>query len=218
MAKHRRNLRYGVQGPPSSSWNHTELQSGPVVITASTVQSPCDLVEEAEFRSTLALSNQGVLWPEPGDEPDPDALYAILLHSRSRFPSGEQARNGHLPRSAYLVFPFPDLSGYAHEINLFDRFPGVVDSPAARVGQGGEGPLPAQRAEGSRCMRVGTPGFSGHRLREAREPRGLSAISVSALTQLPIQAVYHYEAGRMSPSPEALEQLAGAGNMPATFF
>ena len=112
-----------------SNWNHTELRSGPVVLTASSVQAPCDLVEEAEFRSTLARSNQDVLWPEPGDEPDPGApLYAILLHSRSRFPRGEQARHGYLPGSAYFAFPLPDLSGYAHEINLFDRFPAVVDS------------------------------------------------------------------------------------------
>jgi len=67
-------------------------------------------------------------------------------------------------------------------------------------------------------MRVGTPGFSGQRLREAREARGLSAISVSELAEVSIQAVYHYEAGRMSPSPEALERLAVAVNMPATFF
>jgi hypothetical protein len=112
-----------------SNWNHTELRSGPVVLTASSVQGPCDPVEEAEFRSTLARSNQGVLWPEPEDEPEPDAaLYVILLHSKSRLPREEQARHGYLPGSAYLGFPLPDLSGYAHDINLFDRFPHVVDS------------------------------------------------------------------------------------------
>jgi hypothetical protein len=112
-----------------SGWNHTELRSGRVVLTASSVQSPCDLVEEAEFRSTLARGNQDVLWPEPGDEPDPGApLYVILLHSRSRFMRGEQARHGYLPGSAYIAFPLPDLSGYAHEINLFDKFPAAVDS------------------------------------------------------------------------------------------
>jgi hypothetical protein len=112
-----------------SNWNHTELRSGPVVLTASSVQSPCDLVEEAEFRSTLALSNQGVLWPEPGDDPGPGApLYVIMLHSKSRLPREDQARHGYLPGSAYLGFPLPDLSGYAHEVNLFDRFPHVVDS------------------------------------------------------------------------------------------
>jgi hypothetical protein len=109
-----------------SNWNHTELRSGPVILTASSVQGPCDLVEESEFRSTLARSNQGVLWPEPGDEPEPGSpLYAILLHSKGRLP---QALKGYLPGSAYVAFPLPDLSGYAHEINLFDKFPHVVDS------------------------------------------------------------------------------------------
>ncbi len=111
-----------------SAWNHTELWSGPVVLTASSVQSPCDLVEEAEFRLTLARGNQGVLWPEPGDEPPPDApLYVLLLHSKSRWSRGEPARFG-LPGSAYLAFPLPDLSGYVHDISLFDRFPHVVNS------------------------------------------------------------------------------------------
>src|SRR5579862_4909253 len=111
-----------------SNWNHTELRSGPVVLTASSVQSPCDLVEEADFRLTLARDNQGVLWPEPMDEPSPDApLYVLLLHSRSRWSWEDQARYGHLPGSAYLAFPLPDLSGYAHDINLFDRFPHVVE-------------------------------------------------------------------------------------------
>jgi hypothetical protein len=112
-----------------SAWNHTELRSGPVVLTASSVQSPCDLVEEADFRLTLARDNQGVLWPEPGDEPPDDApLYVILLHSKSRWPREDRVRYGHLPGSAYLAFPLPDLSDYAHDIDLLDRFPHVVDS------------------------------------------------------------------------------------------
>ena len=112
-----------------SAWNHTELRSGPVILTASSVQSPCDLVEEADFRLTLARDNQAALWPEPGDEPPDDApLYVILLHSKSRWPREDQVRYGHLPGSAYLGFPLPDLSGYAHEINLFERFSEVMDS------------------------------------------------------------------------------------------
>lgn len=67
-------------------------------------------------------------------------------------------------------------------------------------------------------MRVGTPGFSGQRLREAREARGLTAISVSELAEVSVQAVYHYESGRMSPSPDVLEKLAVALNLPPVFF
>jgi len=67
-------------------------------------------------------------------------------------------------------------------------------------------------------VRVGTPGFSGQRLREAREARGLSAISLSDLTQVSAQAIYQYENGRRSPSPEALDRIAAATNLPLTFF
>jgi len=113
-----------------SSWNHTELRSGPIVLTASSVQTPCDLVEEADFRTTLARDSQGYLWPEPGDEPEPDAqLYVLLLHSKSRWTNrDDQTRFGHLPGSAYLAYPAPDLSSYVHEINLFKKFPRVIES------------------------------------------------------------------------------------------
>jgi Zn-dependent peptidase ImmA (M78 family)/DNA-binding XRE family transcriptional regulator len=67
-------------------------------------------------------------------------------------------------------------------------------------------------------MRIGTPGFSGHRLREARESRGLSAISLSDLTDVSAQAIYQYENGHRSPSPETLERIANATNVPLAFF
>jgi hypothetical protein len=111
-----------------SSWNHTELRSGRVVITASTVQSPCGLVEPSEFRTTLARSSQGVLWPEPGDVPgDTTPLYALFLHGRSVWARREdKEKYGKLLGSAYIALPAPDLRSYVHEINLFDLFPDVV--------------------------------------------------------------------------------------------
>jgi len=123
-------LQAQVVKSKKSNWNHTELRSGPVVLTASTVQTPCDLVEESEFRLTLARGTQGVLWPEPRDEPAPNAhLYVLLLHSKSRWASREeQLKFGHLPGSAYLAYPAHDLSGYVHDVDLFARFPHVVDS------------------------------------------------------------------------------------------
>lgn len=116
-----------VKGP-KSNWNHTELRSGIVVITASAVQVPCGVVEPSEFRTTLARSAQGVLWPEPGDDPDPYApLYALFLHSRSQWvQKKDKEQYGKLLGSAYIALPAPDLKSYVHEINLFERFPRVV--------------------------------------------------------------------------------------------
>lgn len=67
-------------------------------------------------------------------------------------------------------------------------------------------------------MRVGTPGFSGPRLREAREARGLSAISLSELANVSAQAIYQYENGRRSPSPDVLDKIAAATNLSPAFF
>jgi Zn-dependent peptidase ImmA (M78 family) len=41
---------------------------------------------------------------------------------------------------------------------------------------------------------------------------------VSELAEVSVQAVYHYESGRMSPSPDVLEKLAAALNLPPVFF
>lgn len=114
--------------PGEGGWNHTELRSGPVVLTASSVQSPCEMVEEADFRESLAHENPPRLWDEPDDLPPVDIpLYALLLHSKSRWVSPDEQREfGHLPGSAYLAYPSPGLKFYVHEINLFERFPEIV--------------------------------------------------------------------------------------------
>lgn len=106
-------------------WFHTEVRGGPVVLTQSSVSSPCALVDMSEFRRTLARSNQGVLWREPDDDTGP--LYALLLHSRYQWTDKEdRERHGHLAGSAYVAFPAADLDEYIHVINLFERFPDVV--------------------------------------------------------------------------------------------
>lgn len=118
----------------SSSWNHTEILSGRVIITAHAVPSPCAMVEPADFRVTLAQSSQDVLWHLPQDEPAQDTpLYCVLLHSTSSWVTkDDQERFGHLPGSVYLAIPAPDLKYYVREINLFDRFPQVVESNIPR--------------------------------------------------------------------------------------
>jgi hypothetical protein len=109
-----------------SGWYHTEVRSGPLLMTESSVTTPCALVERAEFRLTLASSAQGVLFEDErlGDE---SALYVLLLHSRSVWPDGESYRSyRHLPGSAYIAFPSPTLDHYVHQVDLFAKFPDVV--------------------------------------------------------------------------------------------
>jgi hypothetical protein len=112
---------------PSGPWYHTEVRSGPMVLTASAVQAPGDMVDKADFRASLAVENDAQLFPEDEPVEDDHPLYAILVHSR--FNSGdpqEAQRYAHLPGSAYLVFPTKGFSHYLHRINLFDRYPALV--------------------------------------------------------------------------------------------
>lgn len=111
-----------------SGWNHVEVHGGPVIITCSTVPTPCALVDKADFRLTLAESNQPSLFDTSRLTADePASLYALLLHSRSLWATREERQKfGHLPGSAYVAFPVPGLDYYVHEINLFERYSDVV--------------------------------------------------------------------------------------------
>lgn len=111
-----------------SNWNHTEVRAGRVILTASSVSVPCALVDRAEFRLTLARDAQGTLFPDERLAPS-SPLYVLLLHSKSRWETEDESRDfGHLPGSAYVAFPSADLSQYIHEVDLFARFPDVVDA------------------------------------------------------------------------------------------
>ena len=67
-------------------------------------------------------------------------------------------------------------------------------------------------------MRVGTPNFVPERLRQAREGRGLTAVSLSQLVEVTPSAISHYEHGRQTPAPEILERLGRVLNCPTQFF
>jgi Zn-dependent peptidase ImmA (M78 family)/transcriptional regulator with XRE-family HTH domain len=64
----------------------------------------------------------------------------------------------------------------------------------------------------------GTPGFVGEHLREAREARGLTAISLADLIGVTRQAISLYESGEVSPQPDVMEQIANKLNLPVAFF
>lgn len=67
-------------------------------------------------------------------------------------------------------------------------------------------------------MRFGTPGFNGSRLREARQARGLTGVSLSEVADVPAKAISTYENGHSTPSAETLDSLASALRMPASFL
>lgn len=64
----------------------------------------------------------------------------------------------------------------------------------------------------------GTPGFAGERLKEAREARGLTAVSLAELVGVTPQSVSKYEHDDSSPSADVLEVIARTLNLPLSFF
>ncbi|MCE9621232.1 MAG: XRE family transcriptional regulator [Actinomycetia bacterium] len=67
-------------------------------------------------------------------------------------------------------------------------------------------------------MRLPTPGFKSSRLREAREARGLTGVSLEDISGVSARLISNYERDRVSPSPETLAVLASALRMPIDFF
>ncbi|HEY3373529.1 MAG TPA: hypothetical protein VGK02_00495 [Candidatus Aquicultor sp.] len=127
--------RYGLQSEvkkaPKQPWNHTEITSGPVTLTAATVSAPCAMVDACDYRRGLARTAQGQLFnPDPPyvipSEDDPDRCYVILTHSRYRGLRDDYRENGHLPGSIYLVWPAADFDCYVHDINLMEAYPDIA--------------------------------------------------------------------------------------------
>ena len=67
-------------------------------------------------------------------------------------------------------------------------------------------------------MKVGTPGFVGARLREAREARGMTAMSLAEILGVSRQAISQYEAGHQTPRPDVMEKLPELLNVKPRFF
>lgn len=113
-----------VRRAPKSRWNYTELRVGAVLLTASSVDTPCAPVHKAEFRKGLAEGSQQSLL---GDDDPGEYLYSLLLHTPYHFTTRDEGRQfGYLPGSAYFAFPAADLTGYVHEVDLFERYPDIV--------------------------------------------------------------------------------------------
>lgn len=67
-------------------------------------------------------------------------------------------------------------------------------------------------------MRVGTPDFIGERLKEAREARGMTCQSLADRLGVTRSSVSNYENGNQTPSPDVLQELSRAVDLPAQFF
>ena len=67
-------------------------------------------------------------------------------------------------------------------------------------------------------MRVGTQGFIGARLTEARQARGLNGTELADLLGVSPQSVSQYERSKQSPSPDMLSLMSDKLNFPLSYF
>lgn len=67
-------------------------------------------------------------------------------------------------------------------------------------------------------MKPGTPGFIGARLKEGREARGISAVTLAELVDVSRQAISQYENDLQTPRPEIMDKICQVLNLPPHFF
>lgn len=67
-------------------------------------------------------------------------------------------------------------------------------------------------------MRVGTPGFLGERLVEARQARGLLQADLARQLCVTRQTVSRYEKGELSPAPSVFNEIVAILKLPSRFF
>jgi Zn-dependent peptidase ImmA (M78 family)/transcriptional regulator with XRE-family HTH domain len=67
-------------------------------------------------------------------------------------------------------------------------------------------------------MNLGTPGFSGRRLTEAREARGLSGTSLAELVGINSANISQYEHGKQSPSPDVMDRICEKLSLDRRYF
>jgi len=67
-------------------------------------------------------------------------------------------------------------------------------------------------------VKVGTPGFCGERLIEAREARGLTSVGLADILSITSGAITNYEKNRQSPRPEIMQLISEKLNLPVGFF
>jgi hypothetical protein len=131
--------RHGFNGSPQKNIrktsNFSRITCNRVVITASAVQQPSDIVRYAEFRLGFARSNQACLF---GDhEPIlPNApLYALVLHGPGAMDIGEDGKPTETtarPGFVDIVFPAPvagsknRIEYVGDRINLLAEFPDAL--------------------------------------------------------------------------------------------
>jgi Zn-dependent peptidase ImmA (M78 family)/DNA-binding XRE family transcriptional regulator len=66
---------------------------------------------------------------------------------------------------------------------------------------------------------IGSPGFIGERLEQARKVRGLTAVALAEMLEVKSATnITQYEHGKQSPSPEVLEKMVARLNRPRDFF
>ncbi|GIK17522.1 MAG: hypothetical protein BroJett003_24860 [Planctomycetota bacterium] len=113
----------------------TQVVSGRVIITASAVPEPNDIVRHAEFRFTFARSNQLSLFGEPAPAIPDSPLYALILHgpgATETDESGKVVRSTAKPGFVDVVFPAP-IAGTPDKIEyvggrlrLLERYANVL--------------------------------------------------------------------------------------------
>lgn len=101
---------------------YTLVRMGPVQMTASSIPEAGEVARYAHYRDDFTRSSQLDLFLDNASVPPDDAvMYVMLLH-------GPDRERRYQPSFAEIVFPTGNGLAYDHRVDLFARFPELVEA------------------------------------------------------------------------------------------
>ena len=200
---------------------YSVVRAGPFFVTVSAVETEKVFPRQAVSREQNSLVNFMLdqmtfpsMIPHASDE-DAQTVYAIITHGTD---------GGNLRSPGFLNFGIPRASGrswaeqfsFTRLINGYDtrrNACATMETIPRRCGSERE----EEKGQKGRRM-IGTVGFVGERLKEAREARGLTRVMLGELVGVSPMSISHYEKGTHRPRPGLTEKIARQLNLPERFF
>ena len=111
----------------AGNWRYTLISYENIRLTASNVDSPMTSPRDSSFRNDFAHCqyrwdvNNGSLEPCQLTEIGDSIIYGLVIHSPA-------TDNPFVPAFIHIAFPNESCSDYLDRINLFDEYPGLLES------------------------------------------------------------------------------------------
>ena len=193
--------------------------------TIHSVDNPNRFVRECVSRKQHAAVNRlvdgyldGTLRQNPPRLDGEKPVYHLILHGTEE----RTDESGKLYRSTFLRVAIPDaeLKRYRRNYNVPEilQWYASTEVNASKVKSLDLARPTPEKEEKGHCGMIGTPGFIGDRLTQAREARGLNGVDLAELVGVSSASLGNYERGKQTPRSDVLDAISKALNVQRELF